>query len=545
LKVLSVIFGLTAAAWSDTAVSGRVMNALTGQPIRKATVQMARIGGDARVPRPQVAAIQTNAEGVFRFDSIPPGSYRLSAYRTGFVRSAAVTVDPSRPPSNLTFTLTPAAIVAGTVLDPDGDPVEGATVHFLRPAYVNGRRRWSQASGTNTNDLGEYRMSGLPAGRYVVGVSKRSRAPGRPPGRGPETESPRLPDQFVPVYFPTAGDPASASPIVLKPGSELRGIDFRLRKSRVFRIRGTVAGMTAGSPAPAPPRPGPMRGGPPGRGPSGVVFLHSNSNSPGDEPRSAPLSPDGAFELTNVLPGAYLLVAQQGGRNAQPLYGRLPVTVTTDDILGVQLALQARSKVTARVTFEGAEPPPARFDLSFLPLELPESNPGRARLAPGSGIVETGLEANRYLLRAESMPEGFYLKSARTGDVDLLENALTVTAANSAQIEVVLARGAASVSGSVRNGNDQPAPGSIVTLIPEQRYAHRSDFYRYLVADDKGEFRVSDLRPGVYKIHAWETLERGAHQDAEFMRPFDSAGLTLTLQPAARESVQLGWIPGR
>jgi hypothetical protein len=120
-----------------------------------------------------------------------------------------------------------------------------------------------------------------------------------------------------------------------------------------------------------------------------------------------------------------------------------------------------------------------------------------------------------------------------------------VTATNGEQIEIVLARGAAAVSGSVRRGNDQPAPGAIVTLVPEARFAHRPDFSRYLVADEKGEFRTADLRPGVYKIHAWESLERGAHQDPDFMLPFDALGLTLSLQPNARESVQLGLVPAQ
>ena len=82
-----------------------------------------------------------------------------------------------------------------------------------------------------------------------------------------------------------------------------------------------------------------------------------------------------------------------------------------------------------------------------------------------------------------------------------------------------------------------------MTLVPDSRYAGWWDLYRYLTASDSGQFTLPGIRPGTYKIHAWEQLENGAHQDPVFMRPFDSAGLSVTVQNNGAETVQLGVIP--
>ena len=95
----------------------------------------------------------------------------------------------------------------------------------------------------------------------------------------------------------------------------------------------------------------------------------------------------------------------------------------------------------------------------------------------------------------------------------------------------------------MRDNNDQPLAGAVVTLIPDGRYASWWDLYRYATVSDTGEFRFTGLRPGKYKVHAWEYLEPGAHQDPVFMRPFDAAGLSITVQPSGVETVQLGVIP--
>src|SRR5579862_1785773 len=72
-------------------IDGRVLNSITGEPLRKATVTLAG--------RPAIGLTDdTDAESKFHFAGLPPGTYRISAMRAGFLgRSAryAITLGPN------------------------------------------------------------------------------------------------------------------------------------------------------------------------------------------------------------------------------------------------------------------------------------------------------------------------------------------------------------------------------------------------------------------------------------------------------------------
>jgi carboxypeptidase family protein len=63
------------------AIEGHVFNSLTSEPLRKATVILTA---------PQIHLVDvTDAAGKFQFTGLPPGAYRLSASRAGFLNHAA------------------------------------------------------------------------------------------------------------------------------------------------------------------------------------------------------------------------------------------------------------------------------------------------------------------------------------------------------------------------------------------------------------------------------------------------------------------------
>src|ERR1700712_4758664 len=63
-------------------ITGRVTSAETGDPLRNARVSLTPSAGD----RPLVL---TDAEGRFGFDSLPPGSYAISAAKSGYASAAS------------------------------------------------------------------------------------------------------------------------------------------------------------------------------------------------------------------------------------------------------------------------------------------------------------------------------------------------------------------------------------------------------------------------------------------------------------------------
>ena len=70
-------------------IEGRLLNAITGEPIRKAMVSLRPSTGGGMTGMGPMAggkSVATDAEGKFSFENVDAGSYRLSADRQGFLR---------------------------------------------------------------------------------------------------------------------------------------------------------------------------------------------------------------------------------------------------------------------------------------------------------------------------------------------------------------------------------------------------------------------------------------------------------------------------
>jgi hypothetical protein len=170
-----------------------------------------------------------------------------------------VTVASGRSLRDLVVAMTPTGAITGRVVDEYGDPAVDVYVR----ATVGGDLKVAPYE-TTTNDLGEYRLFGLPPGAYIVSAAAYS-APRLerivpPGGRGapqdmiitPTRPSPYAPGEgrgmtflpnvlkngdFIPfmalrgedhatVYYPGTTDATAAAPIDVPPGAVIGGINF-------------------------------------------------------------------------------------------------------------------------------------------------------------------------------------------------------------------------------------------------------------------------------------------------------------------------------
>src|SRR5579859_920242 len=180
LPALTVLAGTIGAQTPDPkpgSIDGVVTNSVTHEPVKKATVSI--LLPQTRKANPSTQTAITDAAGHFHFDSVAPGSYRLTANCDGFVRDAA---DPTRPGAQLTVAeeqqikdaalkLMPVATISGHILDEDGDPIVRAQVAVMRYYYGQARKAFNQISSAESNDLGEFEAINLPPGHYYVEVS--------------------------------------------------------------------------------------------------------------------------------------------------------------------------------------------------------------------------------------------------------------------------------------------------------------------------------------------------------------------------------------
>src|SRR5262245_40069076 len=159
---------------------GRVLAAGdTNSALRRAQV---RISG----PDIGTKTALTDTQGRFEFKDLPAGRFTVSVSKSGFVTMQYGQSRPFEPgrPIELTdgqlmdkadVALPRGSVLAGRVVDEFGEAVAEADVTAMRMQYQNGRRRLVP-SGRNasTNDLGQFRLYGLPPGEYYVSATLRN-----------------------------------------------------------------------------------------------------------------------------------------------------------------------------------------------------------------------------------------------------------------------------------------------------------------------------------------------------------------------------------
>jgi hypothetical protein len=130
------------------------------------------------------------------------------------------------------------------------------------------------------------------------------------------------------------------------------------------------------------------------------------------------------------------------------------------------------------------------------------------------------------------------VKSVRLGDADVLNDGLNLSSSIRDPLVITIGTNAGAVEGRVVNGGKQPAAAATVVLIPENRHRFRIA-HRYAITDADGRFRISGVAPGEYKLFAWEQIEKGAWQDPEFVRDYESTAKSVRVEEGSRLTVEL------
>jgi hypothetical protein len=198
-------------------IVGRILSAETGAPIRRAQI---RISG----PDIGSKSALSDAAGRYEFRDLPAGRFTLNASKAGYVNIQYGQTRPheSGRPIELAekqvvdkadISMPRGSVISGRIVDEFGEPVADAMVAAMRQTWVGGRRRFVPASRPGqTNDLGQFRMYGLPPGDYYVSATLRNAevmmfdmmgAQGGPTGSTPASG-------YAPTYFPGTASPAEA-----------------------------------------------------------------------------------------------------------------------------------------------------------------------------------------------------------------------------------------------------------------------------------------------------------------------------------------------
>jgi protocatechuate 3,4-dioxygenase beta subunit len=521
-----------ADAASRTAhMEGQVLTQ-AGEPLRKATVRLMHYYAD-RGSNAVSYTDTTDAAGKFLMEGVLPGRYTLSAERTGFLpqnygaRGATtgspglvLTLAAGQIMKDLNFKLISQGVITGRVTDADGDPMPGVQVSVMQMYHASGQRGLSPKGDAQTDDQGSFRIANLSPGPYYLAaddIQSRMREqdyavrPGRVLNRASN----------VPTYYPDSVEAAGATAVQIVAGSELRGIDIRMRRERVFSLRGLTIDATTGKPATT----------------NLIAHLKSGSqNGFGPWPQTSSRE-DGTFELRNLLPGEYVLVTSPNNP-AGSAYGREEVSISDSDVTGVKLTLAKGATVTGTVKLQG-DGPPVHPMIALADLEETLGHSSNAQAEDDGTFTLHGIMPVKYAAIVDTLPEGVYVKSIRFGQQDVTRARLDLTSGVSGTLDILLSPGAAEVSGTVRNKDGVAMTGVEVTLwpkamLPESVWSgpNRTS------TDQNGDFRIAGLVPVEYYATAWEDVELGLTYDIDFLKRFESQATAVTLEEGAHQTVQ-------
>src|ERR1039458_3767543 len=465
-------------------VEGQVFDASTGQPLRKASISMSpmRVSAAMAAAGPRSYGATTDATGKFSVSGLEPGQYRVNATHTGFLIAQYNARRPNGPGAPLElargqkttgvdFRLTPHGIIAGHMLDEDGDPLQGVQIQLMRMTYNRGRKQLQQYNGSNSNDLGEYRISGIQPGKYYLCALYRGRLNmmnlngSFSIAGGPAQQQ----EDYAPTFYPGVTDIAAAVPLDMKPGQQLQGINFKLTKIHTVSVKGTVINNTAG---PAPPEQLPGGRGGPMRINVNVQLEPRNSLNPQGMTEGASIRPDGTFEFPSIAPGPYNLIAMTN--NVNPRHATmLPIDVGNSNIEGLTLTINPGVTVSGHIRVDGetTDPIPSlQVRLSPWAQGFNVGPPQPVKADASNSFSFDDVNPEHFEVNVNPLPGSLYLKSIRAGNADVLANGLDLTAGGGAALDVVIDGTAPRRPPTGQNPpTQQTAMAAPVVLIPQEK----------------------------------------------------------------------------
>jgi Carboxypeptidase regulatory-like domain len=500
-------------------VEGRVLNTLTARGVPGAAVIL-RSRDTAEGTSYEE---ETDANGNFRISDVAPGEYTITADRDSFFQQPngapgapmpRIKVATGQQLADVVIKMTPTGVIAGRILDQDGEPIRGAVVQAMQYANVGGKPQLRNVEQVQSKDKGEYRLFGLRPGSYRLQVQGQVMRAGWTDG--PEVRGQRVALGYASTFFPSTPDATRAVPVELHAGAELRGFDITVgiaepgHSVRFNFTKGDNVGIL--------PRLWPLDG-----------FRNNygqNMHSTGE-----------TVEFVGVPPGSYLLLVTRQDGNSRT-YARQRIEVSDADVDAGTLSFAPAAEVKGVVRMEGKSSSPLRdLNVSLQPESRFQQGSGSGVKVDGSfELKEVIPDVYQVVVRA---PDGFYLKSIRAGDEELPDRRLDATRGEPGALTIVLATDIGQIEGSVIGADGNPAVGARVTMFPDGAQAGRSDLFKFVFTDGQGKFRLDKVPPGEYRLFAWQDVQPGGPQDPELRKRFEKQSVRVKLAPNGQETVPL------
>lgn len=495
---VAVLLGLPVAAQTaPRTVSGRVVNALNGSPIPRALVRL-----NAR-------SVLTDGLGRFSFAAFTDQQGYAQVTKPGYGASSEAVDGPAQQvvqnlDAPVELQLYPDALVTGTVVLGDGEPLVRVQVMLVHETFTGTGLQTNPSGMTMTDSHGEFRFS-VPAGHYRAVVRY----------------APRLVDSAesaLPVSFPEGSSNRDAGFFSVEAGQERR-VELRpptgVAHNVLLRLPSVAPGMLRVSATSA----------------SGDSFTvpAQQTGTPGSYSLSLPSGP-------------YALQVTLEDREA-PLVGEAKLSVAGHDGSGTTVELAPSAFVPVELSTEavaGSTVTTAVTSQQFN-LYLKKSVAGYDEVSTDTRPrnradhnVEFRLAPGRYHL-VGSNSGAWSITSATYGTTNLFTDDLVIGPASAGSaIRLTASNAQGRVTGSVRLSG-APAPGGWIYLIP--RTPALEQFYQVRLGSD-GTFSVN-VPPGSYTAIAVAHKLQVDLRDPETRARVLDGGRSVEVTDGSKPSVDL------
>jgi hypothetical protein len=576
-------------------IVGQVVDAGTGAPVPEAMVQltMPQYFQSPAAPNDRVMA---DREGRFVFAELPRGDYFLHATKDGYApgtygqrqvsgQGHDLSLGEGERRADVTLRVWKYAVIGGTVVDEAGEPVVGISVRALLRNVVGGRTGYGNAPwlvpATTTDDRGMFRLSQLTPATYVVVAPSTHTTMPAAAVEAPDTAlrsdlffsgvpqvtllgDPRT-QQFGDValmtlnavlvpppaspagrmhvyrttYYPAATTAAAATPISLEAGQERTDLTIALRPVPAVRISGRLVAPDGSAPPPTTIR---LVG-----DSMTDVIVESRPNGPADigfETVTGMSDTTGRFTLLGVPAGEYVLQhgtsfvsrAAQQGRPSYWMSQR--ITVGTDDISDLTVALRPALRVEGRIEFRGTAPVPA----TGVTFETPFGEPGQFSVPMKNDATltfSTVAAGGRYIARPYER-FGWFVQSVTMGGKDITDRAFDLQADTTSLI-VTYADRPSKVSGTVTDARGNASPTAVVLVFPvdPRRWSGYGTSPRILksaLTTRTGVYTFAHVPPGDYYLVAIDPEQMDGWKDPARLEALaaDASRLTVAAGDASK-----------
>lgn len=483
---------------ATSSITGRITHKNEPLPGVLVTIELVR-----RNPSAQSSTVsaKTDNDGRYRLTGLAAGQYSVSpralayaipydgaTYRPGKV----VTVNDHEAVENVDFALVKGGVLTGTITDHTGRPIIGQQVRLTRITEQNQNTAFRTGNYRmySTDDRGAYRLFGLPAGRYKIGLGEG--------GSDGSLNIGRAGGYYRLTFYPGVTNEAEAKIIELSEGGEVTDIDFKVSApEKTYEAKGRVIDGNSNAPlvglnvayGPINKESG---------GLNGYGWTNDLTNA------------NGEFVLRGLTPGRYGTFPAATAAN--DFYSDTTTfEVTNSDVEGVEIKAFRGAAMNGTVIVEGTTDPavlklvyqlfvntlmetkapntpgssaPVNPDGSFRVLRL---RPGKVRLTTymngASGLMQKRVERD-----GVPVPDGF--------DISGTEQI------NGVRIVMVYSSGV--IRGQIN---------VVGTLPPDARLvvrASQGDQSRSATVDARGRFVMESLAPGEYALSISQSYVSGA-----------------------------------